>query len=189
MAAALGLAWVGVEAGQDRFRAPGETVLVLAPGGAFLDDGAAGEVSSLVTRQARADLRRVLVPDLLVAVDAWLEADRDAARAAASRLGGRLRYSSSGRSCGAAGWTLDGDATARVENPAPDRLLPTLERVGEHVTVRVGTGARFDLGACEWTYGDGETGGVFDRATWRYHVPPRTPAERRGRRLVPAPRP
>ncbi len=184
VATALGLAWIGVEAGQDRFRAPGETVLVLVPAGAFLDDGAAGEVSSLETRQARADLRRVRVPELLVAVDARPEADRDAARAAASRLGGRLPTLVEWKKLWRGGLFLDGDGTARLANPAPDRLLPTLERAAEQVTVEGPYGARFDLGACEWTYGDGEKGGVFDRATWRYHVSLRTPAERRGRRLV-----
>lgn len=184
VAAALGLLWIGVEAGQDRFRAPGETVLVLVPGGAFLDDGAAGEVSSLATRQARADLRRVVLPELLVAVDARPEGDRDAARAAASRLGGRLPTLVEWKRLWRGGLFLDGDATARVANPAPDRLLPTLERAAEGATVEGPYGARFDLGACEWTYGDGEKGGVFDRSTWRYHVSLRTPAERRGRRLV-----
>ncbi len=188
VAAALGLAWIGVEAGQDRFRAPGETVLVLVPAGAFLDDGPAGEVSSLETRQARADLRRVGVPELLVAVDARLEGDRDAARAAASRLGGRLPTLVEWKKLWRGGLFLDGDATARAPNPAPDRLLPTLERVAEPIlaaqVVDGPYGARFDLAACEWTYGDGEKGGVFDRSTWRYHVSLRTPAERRGRRLV-----
>jgi hypothetical protein len=119
-----------------------------------------------------------------VAVDARPEADRDAARAAASRLGGRLPTLVEWKKLWRGGLFLDGDATARVANPAPDRLLPTLERAAEQVTVEGPYGARFDLGACEWTYGDGEKGGVFDRSTWRYHVSLRTPAERRGRRLV-----
>lgn len=182
--AALGLAWLGTFAGQDRFQDLSGTTLVLVPGGAFLDDGAAGEVSSLLERTRRADLRRVVLPDLLAAVEPELEDDREAAKAAAARRGGRLPTPVEWKKLWRGGIWLDGDLAARDENPSPDRMLPSLERVPDNAVVESPYGLRFDLAATEWTFGQGELGGVFDQSTWRYHISVATPADRRGRMLV-----
>lgn len=178
LAGALALEWVGIVGGTDRFSAddlPGLD-LVLVHAGAFLDDGAAGLVSSLLERQSRADLRRVVVSAFLAAVDfsghevaTWSARARD--------FGGRLPTPAEWKKLWRGGLFLDGDASAQAPNPDPDRLLPV-----DEAPIHSPYGARFDLDACEVL--DGGVGGVFDQATGRYFVPLATPEQWRGRTLV-----
>jgi hypothetical protein len=174
LGAALGLAWSGVASDVDVFRTDTRS-LALVHAGAFLEDGEAGLVSSLLERSSRADLRRVVLPAFLAELDfTELRGDgREAARGAGGRLPARGEWKKLWRG----GLFLDGDASAQTANPDPDRLLPVNE-----APIHSPYGARFDLDACEVL--DGSVGGVFDQATGRYVVSLATPEQRRGRTFV-----
>lgn len=172
LAAALGLEWLGVVDGVDRFRharRPPDVELVLVHAGAFLDDGDGYLASSLLQRQERADLKRVVVPAFMAGVSALHAPAAGPRQDPFGRLGGRLPRAVEWKKLWRGGLFLDGDASARVPNPDPDRLLP------QGAAGEPGVRARSPYGAELFTWGvealiDGR-GGVFDQASGRYLVP------------------
>lgn len=101
--------------------------LVLVPGGAFLEDGPEGVTAArslLLPGGARAPLRPVALPDLLIGALARPEPRRAVASAAARALGGRLPRPGEWKKAWRGGLHLDGDASATRPNPLPDRTSP-----------------------------------------------------------------
>lgn len=174
LASALGLEWRGVVDGVDRFghvkRLP-RLHLVLVHAGAFLDDGEGFLASSLLQRQERADLKRVVVPAFLAeALAGQLMTTEPLPQDPVGPRGGRLPRATEWKKLWRGGLFLDGDASARVPNPDPDRLLPHGVADDEGGgRARSPYGAEFFLHGCEALL-DGR-GGVFDEAGGRYLVP------------------
>ncbi len=185
LAQALGLEWRGVVDGVDRFgHVPGSALhLVLVHAGAFLDDGEGFLASSLLQRQERADLRRVVVPALLAESGAREQLCGTVRDDPFGARGGRLPRAGEWKKLWRGGLFLDGDASARVPNPDPDRLLPQGVADEPGVRARSPYGAEFDLRACEVLH-DGR-GGVFDEGSARYLIPTaRSSARRQVCRMV-----
>ncbi len=180
LAAALGLGWGGVVDGVERFvsRAshPART-LVLVHAGALLEDGEAFLASSLLQRQERADLRRVVVAAFLADTVAQESLASPPPADAYVARGGRLPRAHEWKKLWRGGLFLDGDASARLPNPDPDRLLPQGVADEPGVRARSPYGAEFDLRACEVLI-DGR-GGVFDEGSGRYLVPSADASARR----------
>lgn len=176
LADALGLEWLGVEAGVDRFGQGPMSQLVLVHAGAFLDDGEGWLASSLLERQERADLRRVVLPAFL--------AERVPREALTSRppddpfvaRGGRLPTAAEWKKLWRGGLFLDGDESAQVDNPDPDRLLPQGVADAPGVAARSPYGAELLTHAAEALQGG--RAGVLDDATGRYLVPRPTTGSR-----------
>lgn len=165
LAAAMSLDWVGVVEGADRFRTDGGRLwLVLVHAGAFLEDGETYAVSSLLERQSRSDLRRVVLPAFLAGVETrWC---REGAVALAQQAGGRLATAAEWKKLWRGGLYLDGDASARVPNPDPDRLTPS-GAPPELGRSPYGTEHRFDA----YEVVQGNVAGLFFESTGRYFVP------------------
>lgn len=198
LAAALGVEWGGVVDGTDRFFARDPQTpfvgrdLVLVHAGAFLDDGEAGLVSSLSERIGRADVKRVVVPAFLAALEPEGAPDPAALQVVVAAAGGRLPTAQEWKKLWRGGVFLDGDESQRVENPAPDRLVPQLESPGfgqpgfgdsAAPRVRSAYGARFVPHAGEVLRGSAQAG-ILGDPTGRHFVSIETPAQRRRRRLV-----
>lgn len=186
LAAALGLEWAGVVDGTDRLASPGSgpaRTFVLVHAGAFLDDGEAYLASSLLQRQERADLRRVVVPAFLACVDAQEALVSPAPGDPFGPRGGRLPRAAEWKKLWRGGLFLDGDASARAPNPDPDRLLPQGVADEPGIRARSPYGVEVALHGVEVLL-DGR-GGVFDEGSGRYLIAnARSSARRQVYRMV-----
>lgn len=176
VAVRLGIPFRGLcPGGFERFgpeQAPG----VLIPGGAFLDDGRDGtsaQRSTLLPGARRADLRRVALPDIVMAVDpeGRFATQDEAGRAVAARHA-RLPTAAEWKKALRGGCFLDGDATAAHPNPLPDRIAPW----GLEPTPPLGRGPSpygitFDLAVREWCADLPDRVLTLDLANGRYSAP------------------
>lgn len=160
LAAALGLEWVGIVGGSDRFEWHGHKGepqdFVLVPAGTFTGDG-----ERAITE------RRPFVPAFLADLVLLPHDDGDVPRldAMAAAHGGRLPTAREWMKLWRGGHFLDGDESRRVPNPDPVRLLPQ----GTVPAVPSAYGGQFDSRASEAL--SGFLAGVFLTSMGRYFVP------------------
>ncbi|MCO5165465.1 MAG: tetratricopeptide repeat protein [Planctomycetes bacterium] len=175
LARALGFRWLGVEAGTDRFdygsTAPDRLNLILVHAGAFLFEGEAALASPRLEGQARALTPTVLPAFLAANVPVLRPVFPTPSDPFAERGEGRLPSAAEWTKLWRGGLFLDGDASARVPNPEPQRLRPHQEEVeatpglgpspyGAEVWLEIGSEALLDGHA-----------GVFNDGGGRYLVP------------------
>ena len=149
---------------------------VLVPGGAFLEDGrdgASARRSALLPGARRADLRRVSVPDVVIAERPGAPPGPRAAAAAWARArGARLPAAAEWKKALRGGCFLDGDETATTPNPEPDRIAPW----GSAAPAAAGAlgspyGAWFDPAVPEWAADLTDHLLVLDLPNGRYTAP------------------
>ena len=168
LAAALDLSWAGVIDGTQRFTSPATAGcpaadLVLVPGGEFLaPDDAQGRGLGRPSRGP------VGVPAFLAELVPRVVSPAHPPEEAARR-GGRLPRAMEWMKLWRGGLFLDGDASRRVENPDPGRMLPGGLGHG-------GTAGPSPYGALFNTQSvverlEGGLGGVFHPSSGRYIVP------------------
>jgi len=183
----LGLEEARLADGLVRFRRAGLGELVVVPGGAFLEDGPTAWTSSLTPGSSRATLRRVVLPDLVVAIEA-VPAVGPSAREARALLGGaRLPTATEWKKAWRGGLFLDGDLAAARPSRDPDPIGPwgaADPPGGGRGLARSPYGIRFDLAATEWIEDEGPPRGIGWHEGVRFEVSLATADDRAGRRLA-----